>query len=677
MTSPLALLATFLLAAGGLLALLVPPGPVATPIAAAAPLMLLAFGVLATSLHALLRRDAASGSGALLLALLCLAPALPPLRGHVPTAATFALLVLAAAAFRSLHLQGAAFTLLITGLVLTAVLGISQWWHQLDAAENFALSRNLELAATERGRAFLASDRATGTSVVANTFAATLLLALPFLVLAAVRARRRVVPLILLGCVGGAFLAAGSAGATLAALAAIAICCWPAEAPWRRVGRGAALVFVLAIVLLLAVPQWDAAPEWLALKSASLAERADFQTLALRLFEPAGLLQGVGWGHFAPLAEGVLQPGEVWSSSPHSVPLQLALEGGVLLALAALVATWWALRTTRHGAAEAIATTAPTPFLALRSKAPLPSSHARGAPTEFAPPHLDAPLIPRPDVGSRAALAGGLFAALLAPLLVPMLTPLPLDFDHPFLASAVMGFAFLIAWRCSASLVTLPCGRGALGIGVAAFLLHGLLDADLFRSPAAAALMFALAASLPALCASRLRAGVTAILVMWVAVLLVAHVGTAGSWQSTQGAARSEGTSADAAHAEEALEAAAQHALATGELDALEDAGPYFAARGMAGIAALSAALPPLLHGTPRARLLTLRVTEAALRAQRISNTEALASCRSCVHTGSMRSAEILLTASRIAAAAGEAGLAASWRTAAAASAECWGTRRP
>lgn len=656
MTSPLALLATFLLAAGGLLALLVPPGPVATPIAAAAPLMLLAFGVLATSLHALLRRDAASGTGALLLALLCLAPALPPLRGHVPTAATFALLVLAAAAFRSLRLQGAAFTLLITGLVLTAVLGISQWWHQLDAAENFALSRNLELAATERGRAFLASDRATGTSVVANTFAATLLLALPFLVLAAVRARRRVVPLILLGCVGGAFLAAGSAGATLAALAAIAICCWPAEAPWRRVGRGAALVFILAIVLLLAVPQWNAAPEWLALKSASLAERADFQTLALRLFEPAGLLQGVGWGHFAPLAEGVLQPGEVWSSSPHSVPLQLALEGGVLLALAALVAAWRALRTMQRGAGEALMSTAPAPLLAVR--------------------HRSAPHALRDPV-SRAVLAGGLSSALLAPLLVPMLTPLPLDFDHPFLASAVMGFAFLIAWRCSASLVTLPCGRGALGIGVAAFLLHGLLDADLFRSPAAAALMFALAASLPALCASRLRAGATAILVMWVAVLLVAHVGTAGSWQSTQGGTRSEGTSADAANAEEALEAAAQHALATGELDALEDAGPYFAARGMAGLAALSAALPPLLHGTPRARLLTLRVTEAALRAQRISNAEALASCRSCVHTGSMRSAEILLTASRIAAAAGEAGLAASWRTAAAASAECWGTRRP
>lgn len=653
MTSPLALLAAFLLAAGSLLALLIPPEPVATPLFAAAPLVLLALGVLAASVHALLRREAAAGFGSLLLALLFLVPALPPVRGHLPLAATLAILVLAAAAWRSMRLQGAAFTLLLAGLALTAVLGISQWWHQLDAAEDFALRQTLDIAETARGRAFLASNRATGTSLVANTFAATLLLALPFLALAAMRARTRVLPCFFLLGIGGAFVAAGSAGATLAGLAATALCCWHAERPWRRVARSAALLLALAIALMLVSATWSAVPEWLALKSASLGERADFQTLALRLFEPAHLLQGTGWMNFAPLAESVILPGESWSSSPHSVPLQLALEGGVVLAAAALVAGWWALRSMKNGAADAIASIPPAALLALRRDR--------------------APLAARDPVSS-AVLYGGLLAAILAPLCVPMLSPLPLDFDHPFLAAALMGLLFLGASRGAAALVCMSMGRGALAVGVVAFLVHGLVDSDLFIPSAAAALCLALAAGLPTTSPSRGRAALSALAAIVIACALVSHLATAAAWRVAESDA--EGTG-EPALLRTAMEAAEKHAAATGALEAFESAGPLFALRGQRGINDLRSALPAHLHSVPRTALLITRIAEAALRDARMTAAEALACCEPFVHADSPRRALILANASRIAAAAGANALADSWRASATESARHWGLKPP
>ena len=673
MTSPLALLAAFLLAAGGFLALLIPPEPVATPLAAAAPLILLALGILAASAHALLRREAAPGAGALLLALLCLLPVLPPVRGQLTTGATLALLVLGASAMRALRLQGAAFALLLSGLALTAMLGLSQWWHQLDAAQDFALGHALEITESARGRAFLASDRATGTSLVANTFAATLLLALPFLVLALLRSQNRTVALLFLLCTGGAFLAAGSAGALLAGLAATSLCCWRAVAPWRWLARGSALFLALALGLMLTAPTWSAAPEWLVLKSASLAERVDFQTLALRLFRPDDLLQGRGWGHFAPLAEAVLRPGEAWSSSPHSVPLQLALEGGVLLAGAALMTVVWMLRTMQRESAQAIATSAPTRFLALRPGA-APARQPSQVAQELSALPPDAKPILRPDPMSRAVLAGMLCAAILAPLLVPMLTLLPLDFDHPLLAATLMGLVSLIAWRGATALVMLPSGRGALAIGVAAFLLHGLLDSDLFVSSAAAALCLACAAGLPTPPAGRVRALSATIGVTGLACVLVSYLATAEPWRAAQRAAHDNN---DISLANAAIETAARHAPVSGDLEAFENAGPLFAERGLDGLHALRAALPGQLHAAPRTALLTLRIAESALRSSRMTAAEALACCESLAQGDSPRRAEILATAARIAATAGSTSLAVQWRHESANAARRWGIKPP
>gem|GEM_PF-5291449 len=639
MTSPLVTLASFLLGAGGLLAMLIPPEPVATPIARAAPLLLLAAGVLSCDLHALLRRELAVSDGALLLTVCCLVPAFAPVDGDVATAATFALLVLAAASIRALRLQGGAAALLLAGLALTSLLGVSQCWHQLDAAEDFALRHGHEIADTVRGRAFLASNRATGTSLVANTFAATLLLALPLLVLALRQRETRWKALLLLPLFVGAFVAAGSAGALLAALLALGLAGWSAAKPWRVFARVGLVGLLLGASFLCTVGLGEQAPEWLRLKQASLAERVDFQSTALRLVGETSLLRGMGWGHYAALAEGVRQPDEAWSSSPHGTWLQVLVEAspGLSLVIASgLILVGLALRRCRQAA---IGQERPAAMLVLAA-ARVPA-HAGSSTT-------------------RAMLAGGLCAALVAPFLVPMLTPLPLHMNEPVLAAGLLGLVFLVAWRVSTNFVTLRAGCGALALGLLAMGLHGFLDSDLFVPAAAAAFFMAVAAALPTAVDGRTRPWGGAVAALVVGALLVSHVATAEPWRAAQ---RLAASSNDPALLQERVATARRHALASGDLEAFEDAGPSFAAEGQDGYNALRAASHETLRATPRFELLCLRVLDAAQRAHKISAQDALKCVDELNFPDSPRQSHALNTAARIARAAGDSARAESLET--------------
>ncbi|MSR75939.1 MAG: hypothetical protein EXS14_10780 [Planctomycetes bacterium] len=583
--SPLGMLGALLLGAGFALTLLVPP-VVVGPLPALLPLVLIVLGSVTLLLQQALQGLPDLGFAALLLPLAALPGMLPGSHEALQTGTVFVCVALGTLALRGLVQQGCSARELLRPLLallcLCAVIGLAQTLYQRDAVQHLATESGHDLLATEKGRAFLASDRATGPLQSANTFAAVLLLLLPLACCALLQKRAaaqgraatlmtRAAALLPAALLAAAFVAAGSAGAFLAAAATAPFFLRVSRGVVRCVLLSLMLVGVGALVLWLLAVCGVPMPEFMALKILSLRERVDFQCLAVRIFADWSP-EGIGFGTFAVAGEGVLRPGEAWSSSAHNAWLQLLLEGG-LAPLGAVVGLFLIFRR-RTPAAFAASTT--------------------------------------PHSLSRAFSAGAFSGTLLAPLAVPMLSPLPLTLESPSwaaLSCALLFLFFLHATRCVVQLENL---RTPLAFGLAAFTFHGFVDSDLFIPGACAAAGWLFALALPITDTQPAHRGLAPLSVV-VALLCVAWCCRA-AWHADL---RAEALEAHAAGDDKALQfLATQHG---GALEALEFAGPAIAVKGIDAVDAALAEIPARLRASPRGRVLEARMLVRAAEARRAS----------------------------------------------------------
>lgn len=339
------------------------------------------------------------------------------------------------------------------------LLGAAQSLYQ--KAEVAELARHLSRYSGEMAQAFAQSRRASASFVNPNVFAGFLLLLLP-LALAGRGSRtpvqRGLAVLLLVG-----LALTGSGGALLALLLGCGVLLILAPPPASRLRRwaGAALGVGLLAVLLVAaclLAGWRPAPA--GGKLTTFAVRLQLQEAGLGLLEawkhgPPGLDSAGDW----LLAE--VQPGAAWSRYLHDSWLQLLLETGPLALLGLVLLAAGMLRILRRPAAD--------------------------------PPG------PAPSRGG-AFLTGTACGCLLAGGLSPgSLSLLPAGWEGPFatalspvlcLAVVAAGLRLLRRWNPGAGGL-----RQALAVGTSAFVLHNLIDFDLYVAGTAAAFAALLAAA--------------------------------------------------------------------------------------------------------------------------------------------------------------------------------------
>jgi len=454
---PLALLGAFLLGLGLAVRLLLPDEPSSSPIEGALARIPLFAGAAVVLLERALR-----GGGAIpwcwwLLPLAVLPGCFPATAASVTRGLDFLAACTAGLALRDLVTRDDMGPTLRRWLVALGaalcVIGLAQALWQRAELRQWVQENGAGMWADGKAQAFLESNRATSTLVNANAFAGLLLLLMP--ILASGRRMRN-------GVVGalfaGAFLAAGSAGAALSLLLACGLRLKDG-APWRM-AFGAGIAGVLLLVASLAT-DWQL--PIVGDKVGTFAQRIDYHALGLRALPEAGAT-GAGFETTRELRWIHARPDESHSAYLHDTYLQLFIETGVLgFALAALAVVL--------------------------------ASRRRRDPTPSAPSHEPA------KAGKNNLAIANLFAigiglgASIPVLLNGLPRVIPLTWEAPPVLDAILMIALIVG-----------IGRALRGIGdvtnpmwsvgLVAFLLHALIDYDLY-APAAATTFAAFCALAP------------------------------------------------------------------------------------------------------------------------------------------------------------------------------------
>jgi hypothetical protein len=348
-------------------------------------------------------------------------------------------------------------------VVLLSAYGVAQTLYLRDAAEAFAATIDHPLLATEQGRAFLASRRASAVFLSPNVFGGFLLLCAPTAIVAAAR-RSRQDGVVVAALSIGAFVAAGSAGATIAAILAapIALSRVLKSARARRALVVATIFGALGVAALVVAARAHEGPTG---KLLTLAERLDYGAAGLRMLGDA-LPFGFGYGTTAERVGAYYVEGEARSRSLHDWWLEGLVEGGVFFVVVAAALIVGAARAFRRAGETDVATVATD------------TTSATLAETS-------------PSRSGRAVVFGLAAGVFVAGVVHPFTTFFPPNFEvDPALEA--LGFAAIVA-LLAARYAGPPAARGraeslATLFGVVAFLLHGFVDFDLSIAPAAVAL---------------------------------------------------------------------------------------------------------------------------------------------------------------------------------------------
>ena len=304
---------------------------------------------------------------------------------------------------------------------------------------------------TEKGAAFLDSWRASGTAINANAYAGLLLLLLASF--AVVRSGTWA-PVAWVG----AFLCAGSLGATLAALIIFGVA-------YRKskVGRLALVAFLASIILVVLAASGAWNTPWLESKVTSFRNRMDYAAQAFRVLGSQSPL-GEGFGAFADLRFGVMRPGEGSSVWVHNTPLQLIIElGWGTLAMAGIVVA--AVLSLRRGNGP-------------RAVTPESSEVAAEASAGIA----------------SGAQWGMLLGAIASPWISGVMSFLPADVEFPLADSTICGGLAWGLFRLATSIPGPTATKKFLWMGIMAFAVHSLVDFDLYMPGVALVLCVVVAA---------------------------------------------------------------------------------------------------------------------------------------------------------------------------------------
>ena len=451
---PIGLLGALLLGLGLGLRLLLPDEPATRPITNALARIPLFAGSGLILLEQLLRRKAAPAAAAWLLVLAILPGCFPITAQGVARALDFLAAVSVGIAVRNLVVHdGMGPTirrwLLACGVTLS-VIGLSQTLWQRDQLRSDPLVSEVWFT-SPMAQAFLDSDRASATLFNANAFAGLLLLLLP---LGIWRSGRRGAILVMVLMTFG-FVAAGSAGATLALLLSLAVARREPGpvGPWCR---GLALAGAAGVLLLITCLSFQWTPPLVGGKLATFSQRLDYHRLGFRMLDDMGL-SGAGLEATRELRWAHARPDEDHSAHLHDTWLQLLIELGPVGLLALVVAVGLLLRGQRR------------------------------RPESVAPP-VDQLLSRTLGLG----LAGGMF---VAPLLNGVPRVLPLNWEAPpWLDGVILVVIAVTAARASRGMGS-P-SRAAWAVALTAFALHGLVDSDLY-APAAATVLATVIALAP------------------------------------------------------------------------------------------------------------------------------------------------------------------------------------
>jgi hypothetical protein len=453
---PLALLGTALLGLGLALRILVPDEPVVSPLITAIPAALLLAGSGVVLLERFLRGGTPPSPWVWAILLAIAFGLFPSTGAGLAQGGDFLAAVLAGVALRDLVRHDGLGPALLRGLcglaAILAVLGLAQTLYQRDELRTIVHERGLPGFESGEAEAFLASNRATGTLASANAYAGWLLLMIPLVVVLAGRSRAALVLAILLG---GAFLAAGSAGAGLALLLATGVLVvGPWRGPWRwpRITAALGVLGVVALVFALTVslplPGLEGKVETFRL-------RIDYHRQGARMLPDMGLL-GAGLEATSELRWDRGRPDEAQSAYLHDTWFQLLLELGPLGLAAMGLGAWGLLRSSRG------------PLVGV-----------------VGPRSLE-----------RALVTGLVLGAAVAPFVSRLATPFPLTLEMPLLDAAWnAGLLFVtgILLRDATRPLLPPYAFAVMG---AAMLLHGCVDFALY-APAVATTAAALFALVP------------------------------------------------------------------------------------------------------------------------------------------------------------------------------------
>ena len=360
-----------------------------------------------------------------------------------------------AATSRDGHRRSVVLAAFLTGATLCLLQGLAEPLYLFDQLRDEARRVAPELGEDSEFRAFFTSDRARSTFAQANGFAGFLLMFLPLALIITARQRIRGA-LLTAGLIAGLF-AAGSRGGAWVAIVIAGITLREAGGSRGARRSGAALLIVagfgavLAILALLGLVESE--------RLATLMLRREYWWTGLRMTW-GSLPSGVGLGFFGECYASFSEPDAAYSRFAHNAPLTLMAECGLL----GLAITWLGIRQLWP---------TPAPVVDVRPGAPR-SSPVRGA-----------------------AIALGVAIALSA--IEPGLRWLGIH--APFIgADAMLAVALggLILVCVAAPIATAMVKRGdeldrALRLGAFGFLLHSLVDFDLWIHGVLAALVVILA----------------------------------------------------------------------------------------------------------------------------------------------------------------------------------------